>query len=255
MFSLDAALPEIDAIIADAVRNLSLHGLDLKPAHGDIHPAPESNPYHVTDLTYLKPHGGSSHIQSLCRTAVEVQAKTVCVHPIHLKLALSLLHDTPVKAIIVQSFPYGTSDLEGLMTLLKHDFSRGASEIDIVFPHHFITSDDYLGAFSYLSALRACVPGVIKVILETSEHSKTQIAMMSLLVQAVGLNFVKTSTGFASGGATCFDVALMRRCVGPDIGVKASGGIKTVQAALELLACGASRIGASSLSGDTPAGY
>jgi deoxyribose-phosphate aldolase len=245
-------LPDIDQALLTAQEELATHHLLISPTYASPVSYNVPNPFHVTDLTFLKPHGGEVHIKALCSLAIAKKAKTVCVQPIHIALAQHLLLNSSVQVITVEGFPFGTASLTGLTQSIESAFRAGVSEVDIVFPHHFMTSHDYVGALNYLSTIRSRTNGILKIILETCAYSKRDIAIMSLLAKAARFDFVKTSTGFSSGGATLFDVALMRRCVGPNIGVKASGGIKTVDEAHQFLHFGASRIGASGLSDEIP---
>jgi deoxyribose-phosphate aldolase len=256
MIDTKQMIAEIDVVIQQAVATLAAHQLKVEPGYGEVkNLLGEVNPYSVTDLTYLKPHGGAKEITQLCKEAEDLQAKTVCVQPINVALALELLKDSHVSVITVEGFPLGAAHLDHLITEVSKDFERGVAEVDIVFPHKYMADADYLGALKYLKALRLGAHGILKVILETSDYAKLDIAIMSLICKAAGVDFVKTSTGFSTGGATVFDVALMRRCVGNVIGVKASGGIKTTEDAMQMIAHGATRIGASSLKSTSTSGY
>lgn len=240
----------VKSIRTNAQEELKKHGIDVEINDSGLSECFNlniENPYKFTDLTYLKPHGGRAQIEALCKQAIEVSSKMVCVHSIHIPLARKILSGSNVGIVTVESFPFGTSEEIGLIGSILRDFEIGVNEVDIVFPHHFMASEDYIGALAYLKMIRLGVDGVIKVILETSDYESKKIAMMCLLVRASGLDFVKTSTGFSKGGAKVFDVALMRYCVGKDIGVKASGGIKTHEDAIKMIYAGANRIGASTL--------
>lgn len=244
----DNLIKELDDTIELAVNELKLQGLLITPLFGEIKNHLGSvDPYSVTDLTYLKSHGGKKEITELCQNAVSLKSKTVCVNSINAVTALNLLKDTEVEVIVVEGFPFGATSLSNLIEAANNDFKIGVSEVDIVFPHVFMSDKNYLGALNYLKNFRKEVKGLIKVILETSDYSKTEIAIMSLICKEAQMDFVKTSTGFSTGGATLHDVALLRRCVGNKIGVKASGGIKTTEDAMRMIEHGANRIGASSL--------
>ena len=252
----DNLIKEIDETIAIAVNDLNLQGISITPLFGDIkNHLGNIDPYSVTDLTYLKSHGGKKEITELCQNAVSLKSKTVCVNSINAVTALNLLKDTEVEVIVVEGFPFGATNLDNLIKAANHDFEIGVSEVDIVFPHVFMSDKDYVGALNYLQSFRKEVKGVIKVILETSDYTKTEIAIMSLICKEAQMDFVKTSTGFSTGGATLHDVALLRRCVGNKIGVKASGGIKTTEDAMRMIEHGATRIGASSLKNTNPQDY
>ena len=239
---------EIDIIIEEAVNTLKQKGVLISPLFGEIkNHLGNIDPYSVTDLTYLKSHGGVKEITELCANAINFKTKTVCVNSINALTALELLKGSNVKVIVVEGFPFGSTSLENLINATNNNFKSGISEVDIVFPHVFMSNEDYAGALNYLTQFRKEVKGIVKVIFETSDYSKLQIAIMSLISKEAKMDFVKTSTGFSTGGATLFDVALMRRCVGNDIGVKASGGVKTTDDAMKMIEHGATRIGASSL--------
>lgn len=241
-------IKEIDETIENAVNLLKEQGILIKPLFGEIkNHLGDIDPYAVTDLTYLKSHGGIKEITELCNNAISVNAKTVCVNSINAVTALELLKTSEVEVIVVEGFPFGATSLNNLIEAANNDFKIGVSEVDIVFPHVFMSDKNYLGALNYLKNLRREVKGIVKVILETSDYSKVEIAIMSLICKETNMDFVKTSTGFSTGGATLHDVALMRRCVGNEIGVKASGGIKTTEDAMKMINVGATRIGASSL--------
>ena len=125
--------------------------------------------------------------------------------------------------------------------------ANGASEIDMVLNVGALIEGDYATVYSDIKAVREAAPGrILKVILETGLLSKEAIVRGSILVKMAGADFVKTSTGFGPGGASVEDVSIMRQVVGPDFGVKASGGVRDYQTALEMIKAGANRIGTSS---------
>ena len=211
------------------------------------------------DHTLLKPDATPTDIETLCGQAVRHGFKAVCVNPWHLPLVVRLLRGQDQKSgplpITVAGFPLGASH-----TLIKAReaglaVEQGAAEVDMVLNLGALKAGDTdLVRRDILEVVRVCGPAPVKVILETCLLSDAEkILACRLAVEAgaafvktsTGFSFVKTSTGFSVGGATEADVRLLRRAVGTDVGVKASGGIKTLDDALRMLAAGADRIGAS----------
>jgi deoxyribose-phosphate aldolase len=242
----------LDNVIQGAINLLKKSGLSIESGYGDVkNHLGNIDPFSVTDLTYLKQNGGEKEIKELCKNAKDLKAKTVCVNSVNIEMALKELEGSEVKVITVEGFPLGSTSLKNIISSAKNDVEVGVSEVDIVFPHVFMNNEDYVGALNYLKEFRKNVSGILKVILEVSEYSSENVAIMSLLCKEANMDFVKTSTGFSSRGADVFSVALMRRCVGNEIGVKASGGIKTTEQAMDLINHGATRIGASGLKNDS----
>lgn len=240
--------PEIKDIVNQAVAVLASQGIVATPGWGTIkNHCGDASPYSLLDLTYLKSNGGTKEISDLCEKAVALKTKTVCVNPINVPIAVEKLKGTGVDVICVEGFPLGASSLENLIYCSNNNFKAGVKEVDIVFPHQFMVDKNYVGALAYLATFRQNVKGTIKVIFETSEYAKLEIAIMSLLCKEANMEFVKTSTGFSSSGATAFDIALMRVAVGDTIGVKASGGVRSIEDAIKMMDHGATRIGASGL--------
>ena len=215
------------------------------------------------DHTLLKPGATPGDIEALCAQAVQHRFKAVCVNPWHLPLAVRLLRGQDVEAgplpITVAGFPLGASQ-----TLIKAReaglaVEQGAAEVDMVLNLGALKAGDAdLVRQDIFEVVQACGPAPVKVILETcllSDAEKVLACRLavdagaSFVKTSTGFSFIKTSTGFAGGGATEADVRLLRLALdlagGPDVGVKASGGIKTLDDALRLLAAGADRIGAS----------
>ncbi len=217
------------------------------------------------DHTLLRPGATPADIEALCGEAVQYGFKTVCVNPCHLPLVVRLLRGqagisgSPGSSgplpITVAGFPLGASQ-----TLIKARESalsveQGAAEVDMVLNIGALKAGDADQVRrDIFEVVQACGPAPVKVILETCLLTDDEkILACRLAVDAgaafvktsTGFSFIKTSTGFAGGGATEADVRLLRKVVGPGIGVKASGGIRTLDDALRLLAAGADRIGAS----------
>ena len=201
----------------------------------------------MIDHTLLAPEATSSDITKLCAEAVELGVGTVCVSPSHVALAYGLLPAT-IQVASVVGFPSGAhrSEVKALEADLALD--SGASEIDMVINLAHVLSGDWRGVEDDVAEVRAAAhrPAVLKVIIESGALTDDQIVQTCKSAVAAGADFVKTSTGFhKTGGATTHAVALMRSTVGPSIGVKASGGIRTLVDALQMIEAGANRIGAS----------
>jgi deoxyribose-phosphate aldolase len=201
----------------------------------------------MIDHTMLAPEATSSDITKLCAEAVELGVGTVCVSPSHVALAHGLLPAT-IQVASVVGFPSGAhrSEVKAFEAGLAVD--SGAIEIDMVINLAHVLSGNWSGVKDDVAAVRATVsrPVVLKVIIESGALTDEQIVETCKSAVAARADFVKTSTGFhKAGGATPHAVALMRSTVGPSIGVKASGGIRTLADALLMIEAGANRIGAS----------
>jgi deoxyribose-phosphate aldolase len=202
----------------------------------------------VIDHTLLKPDATRSDIEKLCREAAEFRFATVCVNPSWVALAASKLRGTGVGVCSVVGFPLGatTSDVKHYET--RRAIFDGATEIDMVINIGALKSGDLRTVERDIEAVvdpcRQC--GVIcKVIIEAALLTDEDKITACTLAKAAGADFVKTSTGFAAGGATAADVALMRRVVGAEMGVKAAGGVRDLESLKAMVAAGASRVGAS----------
>src|SRR5208282_3521025 len=218
----------------------------------DFQPGPISetrirfNVARLIDHTLLKPDATEADIRKLCQEAIQYEFRTVCVNPIWIPLCREILPILSTKSVAVVDFPFGASltpaRAMGAWTAVK----AGAKEIDLVIPIGRLRSGDYEYIHKDLKGVHEnCEARPLKVILETSMLTHDQIVAACVICKEVGVAFVKTSTGFGGGGATVEDVALMKAVVGDDIGVKASGGIRTYKDVLRMLSAGASRIGAS----------
>ena len=201
----------------------------------------------MIDHTLLAPEATSSDITRLCAEAVELEVGTVCVSPSHVAFAHGLLPAT-IQVASVVGFPSGAhrSEVKALEAGLA--LENGAIEIDMVVNLAHVLSGNWRGIEDDVAAVRATAsrPAVLKVIIESGALTDDQIVQTCKSAVAAGADFVKTSTGFhKTGGATTHAVALMRSTVGPSIGVKASGGIRTLADALQMIEAGANRIGAS----------
>ncbi|CAB4752790.1 unannotated protein [freshwater metagenome] len=201
----------------------------------------------MIDHTLLAPEATSSDVTRLCAEAVELGVGTVCVSPSHVAFAYGLLPAT-IQVASVVGFPSGAhrSEVKALEAGLA--LENGAIEIDMVINLAHVLSGNWRGVEDDVAEVRAAVhrPAVLKVIIESGALTDDQIVQTCKSAVAAGADFVKTSTGFhKAGGATTHAVALMRSTVGPSIGVKASGGIRTLADALLMIEAGANRIGAS----------
>lgn len=210
----------------------------------------------MIDHTALKPETTQDQIRELCAEARTYCFASVCVNPCHVALAAQLLAGSPVAVCTVIGFPFGASATEIKAAEAATAIRDGATEVDMVLNvgmlksglHDYVEADvrAVVRASHEAASVRASHPvPVIKVILETALLTDEEKVIASVLSQNAGADFVKTSTGFSKGGATAADIALMRRAVGPGMGVKASGGVRTQQDAETMIAHGATRIGAS----------
>ena len=172
----------------------------------------------------------------------------MCVNPTNVKLCAELLKDSGVPVCTVVGFPLGATPTEVKVFESQQAIRDGASEVDMVINVGALKSKDYeLAERDIASIARVCHAGnaILKVIIEAALLSDEEKVIACQLAKVAGADFVKTSTGFGPGGATLEDVALMRRVVGPSMGVKAAGGIRSYADAQKMIAAGASRIGAS----------
>lgn len=203
---------------------------------------------HMIDHTLLKPDATQDQVAQLCYEAKKCDFASVCVNPSHVKLCADLLKESQVRVCTVVGFPLGATSTETKVFEAQKAIRDGATEVDMVINVGALKSRDYeLVQRDVASVAGACHAGgaILKVIIEAVLLSDEEKVAACQLVKVSGGDFVKTSTGFGPGGATAEDVALMRRVVGPSLGVKASGGIRTFADAQKMIAAGASRIGAS----------
>jgi deoxyribose-phosphate aldolase len=202
----------------------------------------------LIDHTLLKPDASASEIAQLCREAREYHFASVCINSGWVPLCADLLKGSDVAVCTVVGFPLGATMPEVKAYEAQLAIQNGASEIDMVLNIGALKSRD-------LKALQRDIATVVKtchahnvlckVILETSLLNDEEKVIACQIAKVAGADFVKTSTGFGGGGATAADVALMRKVVGPDIGIKAAGGVRTYKEAQTMVAAGATRIGAS----------
>lgn len=223
-------------------------------------PAPESLASYI-DHTALKPETTRDDIARLCEEARQHRFATVCVNPYWVGTAAELLSGSGVGITTVIGFPLGATSTFAKAAEARDAIASGATEIDMVLNVGALKSGLHDEVERDVARVAETCKGraVLKVILETGLLTDEEKVKACELCVAAGADFVKTSTGFGPGGATAADIALMRRTVGPALGVKASGGVRDAQTAREMIAAGATRIGASAsvaiVSGGTGEGY
>lgn len=201
----------------------------------------------LIDHTLLKADATEEDVRKLCEEARKYVFASVCVNPTNVALAAQLLESSPVKVCTVIGFPLGATTPTAKAIETRDAIANGATEIDMVINVGALKSgDDDLVRRDIAGVVEAARgSAIVKVILETALLSKEEKIKACLLSKMAGADFVKTSTGFSTGGATAEDIALMRETVGPEMGVKASGGIKNAEDVQQMVAAGATRIGAS----------
>ena len=202
----------------------------------------------LIDHTLLKPDATRDDILKLCREARQYGFASVCVNPYWVPLAAAELAGSPVKVCTVIGFPLGATATEAKRAEAEAATRSGAQEIDMVINIGALRGGDFDTVKVDIQAVaEVCHKGgaILKVILETALLDDNQKAMACTLAKLAGADFVKTSTGFGPHGATAHDVALMRAVVGDELGVKASGGIRTLEDFKTMTQAGATRIGAS----------
>lgn len=202
----------------------------------------------LIDHTLLKPDATEDQIAQLCYEARKYKFASVCVNPTHVKLCADLLRGTEVKVCTVIGFPLGASSPEVKAFEAQTALKDGATEIDMVMNIGALKAGDLkLVARDIHEVVEVGhqAGAVVKVIIETALLNQEEKVTACLLAKEAGADFVKTSTGFSGGGATVEDINLMRRVVGPEMGVKASGGVSNIEDARNMVKAGATRIGAS----------
>jgi deoxyribose-phosphate aldolase len=201
------------------------------------------------DHTLLKPEASEADVLKVCSEAAEYRFKSVCVNPVWVKTVTTALKGSGVLTCSVVGFPLGATPSDVKAFEARGAVLDGADEVDMVINIAAARADDKGALVDDIRAVAEAVhagDAVLKVIIETALLSDAQKVLACEAAVEAGADFVKTSTGFNGGGATVEDVALMRRTVGPDVGVKASGGVRSLADAQAMIAAGATRIGASS---------
>ncbi|HXC16106.1 MAG TPA: deoxyribose-phosphate aldolase [Holophagaceae bacterium] len=223
---------------ADGVREIELPSGDAMPRF-DLTP--------LLDHTLLKPDATVDQVERLCDEAVQFSFAAVCVNPAWVAAAAERLRGTRVRVCTVAGFPLGATTALQKAFEASSALENGAAEVDAVLPIGAALGGDWTAVAAELALLRKAVPQdrVLKIILETSLLDEAQKVQACRLVRDSGADFVKTSTGFSTGGATEADVALLRQTVGAACGVKASGGIRSYVEALSMVRAGATRLGLS----------
>jgi deoxyribose-phosphate aldolase len=235
------ALNELQDLAERYNRELPAAPAALKPPHGAEIAA-------WIDHTLLKPEATAAQVKKLCQEATEYRFASVCVNPVNVSLSAELLSGSEAKVSSVVSFPFGATPptVKVFETLACID--AGASEIDMVINLGALKGQAYGQVYNEILALvQVCHNrnALLKVILEMAFLTRQEKIIGCLISKAAGVDFVKTSTGYGPGGARVEDVDLMYRVVGPEIKVKAAGGIRNLQTALAMVSAGASRLGAS----------
>ncbi len=225
---------------------------EITPPSDDMEMTPEVNTEATSkisgtiDHTLLKPEATRDEILALCEQAKKYQFKTVCVNSVWIAEVAEALKDSPTLPIAVVGFPLGASTSATKAFETREAIRLGAQEIDMVLDIGGLKSRDFHRVKSDIATVvQAAAPHPVKVILETALLTQEEKIEACRLSQEAGAAFVKTSTGFSKGGATEADITLMRKTVGPTLGVKASGGIRTYSDWKKMIAAGANRVGAS----------
>ena len=199
------------------------------------------------DHTILKPEATVEDVKKLCREAKEYNFASVCVNGCYAKLVSTELAGSEVKTCVVVGFPLGAMTKEAKAFETSQAIENGASEIDMVINVGALKDKNYSLLKEDIEAVVNAAKGkaLVKVIIETCLLTDEEKVKVCEIAKEAKADFVKTSTGFSTGGATKEDIALMRKTVGPDLGVKASGGVRDFKAAMEMINAGASRVGSS----------
>jgi deoxyribose-phosphate aldolase len=231
----------------EKVREVVANGADRVAFHGEAGEVPLDMARYI-DHTLLKPEATASDIDRLCLEAEQHHFASVCINPTWVKRAAENLRGTPVAVCSVIGFPLGATTPEVKAMEARRALRDGAREVDMVLNIGALKSGDHdlvLKDIERVVDAAHEVGAICKVILETALLTDEEKVIASALAKRARADFVKTSTGFGPGGATVYDVALMRETVGPEMGVKASGGVRTTGDAEDMIAAGATRIGAS----------
>lgn len=232
---------------ADRVGQVVAAGASRLTANLGVRPQ-DMNVARFIDHTLLKADASEDQVAQLCYEARTHHFASVCINPAHVKLAAALLKDSDVAVCTVVGFPLGATPATVKAFETQQAIRDGATEIDMVVNIGALKSKDYQVVYEDIAAVvRAAhaANALVKVIIETALLNDEEKVIASQLSKAAGAEFVKTSTGFGPGGATAQDVALMRKVVGPAMGIKASGGVRNYNDAQTMIAAGATRIGAS----------
>ena len=209
--------------------------------------SPESSLATLIDHTLLKPEATSDELKTVCSEAKTHRFKAVCVNTSWIEFVASELRGSPSLPICVVGFPSGVCDTQTKVFETERALARGAKEIDMVIHRGWLRERKWQDVLSDIQAVkRSCGATPLKVILETHLLTLEEKIAGTLLIRTAEADFAKTCTGFTAGGATAEDVSLLRAIMGPQGGVKASGGVKNRADALRMIQAGANRIGTSS---------
>ncbi len=232
-----------------AIKNIIENGAErIAAGLGVGDELPDKSIARMIDHTLLKPEATPDDIKALCNEAKTYHFASVCVNPCYVNLCSELLHDTDVKVCTVIGFPLGANTTETKRFEAEQALEQGATEIDMVINVGKLKAGEYKYVFHDINqvVLAAKKHGAVaKVIIETALLTDEEKVKACLIAKEAKADFVKTSTGFSKGGATAGDVALMKYVVGSAVGVKASGGVRTLEDAELMIKSGADRIGAS----------
>ncbi len=212
------------------------------------HPASDTPIAGYIDHTLLKPEATADQIDRLCAEAERYRFASVCVNPRYVERCARALARTPVRVCTVIGFPLGATTTKAKVFETVQAIGHGAREVDMVMAIGALRGREYHAVADDIRAVTDAAHSsgtLVKVIIETGLLTDIEKVWACLLAVRAGADFVKTSTGFGPGGATVADIALMRAAIGPNIGVKASGGVRSLAAAQQLIAAGATRIGTS----------
>ena len=239
---------DINEIIRQVTEEIcSKYGAQTQtPAAGDGYTPADMAKY--IDHTYLKPEASVNEIRKICDEAKKYHCASVCVNPTYIQYVAQQLEGSGVTPCCVIAFPFGTSTPEAKAFEASDAASKGAREIDMVINVGAIKSGDWLLVKRDIEGVVNAVKGraKVKVIIEACLLTDEEKVKACTVAKLAGAAFVKTSTGYSTGGATVEDVRLMRETVGPEMGVKASGGVRTYDDAIAMLKAGANRLGCSS---------
>ena len=237
----------VDGCCPDRMSSFALAGVDRFGLRAD----PNVYPHGVASLidhTLLKPEATQSDIERLCSEARQYGFATVCVNPTWVAFCERALRGASARVCTVVGFPLGATLPEVKALETRRVIESGASEVDMVLNIGALKSNLYSLVHDDIEAVTSVcrkMGAISKVIIETALLTDEEKVKAAVLVRTGDADFIKTSTGFASGGATVADVALLRRVVGPDMGVKAAGGVRDLKSAKAMIDAGADRIGAS----------
>ena len=200
------------------------------------------------DHTILKPEATEADIKNLCDEALDYDFMSVCIQPYWVSKAAAFLTGSDVKVCTVVGFPHGANTAEVKTFEAKQAVQNGAHEVDMVINIGALKEKSYDVVRHEIASIAEAVKGqaILKVIIETALLTDEEKVAACEIAKEAGADLVKTSTGFSTGGATLADIRLMRQTVGPDMGVKASGGVRSYEDAQNFIEAGATRLGASS---------